>query len=253
MRLGRAFLDGIRGRGGTNMPTVEEGIQNSAEGIMLAVNYIADNGQNVTNVMQSEYAGVQLAQGVVTYEPTLNLMRRATNTKIRHSVTHLAAQFIPADVESSGDPDEFDAANQASTDQVHATLDNLVFNPRGEIGGALRAWADEANLRQAWQADPVQAAQSVRGFVTTLNDTGKMSTSIVPSDLYESLRRLTMVVELMTPQPVAGAPVVPNPTLEVLQQRLAGNNFLTQRTQGVAYQLPMQTASTVILAQYALH
>ena len=99
---------------------------------------------------------------------------------------------------------------------------------------------------------PDQAMQTVLGLVGTLNTTGNMRTTLTPNDLYETLRRLAMVVELMTPQPAAGAPAVPNPVLEGLQQRLNANAFLAQRTQPVHYQLPVQTAATVVLAQYAI-
>lgn len=212
------------------------------EGILMAVDNIAANGQNVQHVMQAPYGGVA-ADPATNYRPTVAVVRQ-DNTEVYHPQGDVTVPEARSGLSRAA----WDTSAQTAETTARLSLD-AILQHRINIGNALTQIADEAGLRAM---GPQQAMQAVLGLVGTLNTTGNMATTIKPSDLYDTVRRLAMVVELMQPQPPAGAQAQPNPVLEGLNQCLAANRFMAQRRQDVQYQLPTQTAATVMLAQYAI-
>ncbi|MBI3036484.1 hypothetical protein HYY73_01855 [Candidatus Woesearchaeota archaeon] len=227
-------------------PTVEQGIQSMAEGILIAVEHIAANGQNVTNVVNAPNWDVTLTQPV-DYQPTNGSVVKDRNTKIYHP----QQTVVVSEARSAFGSAAWDAAAHDSYTHAMHSLDGLVIQPRASIADALTRIADEAGLR-AMGAQ--QAMQTVQQLVGTLNTTGNMITTHRPDELYETLRLFTNLIELMKPQAAAGAQAqqAHQFLFADLQQRLTTNQFMTQRTQPVDYQLPAPTAAAVILAQYAI-
>ncbi|MBI2141391.1 hypothetical protein HYU16_03115 [Candidatus Woesearchaeota archaeon] len=224
---------------------VEDGINAMVEGILMAVDYIAANGQNVT-------APLQVAYGNVTANPATNYDARPAvvmenNTNVYNPNTDPVVIRAPRP-RSAFSKNAFATARQATKQNIQQQVDAL-DTEWGNLETTLEQITNEANLKAMGRQ---QAMQTVQRLVGTLNTTGNMRTTFSPAELYESVRRFASFVELMTPQPAAGALVVPNAVLEGLRQRLATNQFMAQRTQLVDYQLPVQTAATVMLAQYAI-
>lgn len=228
------------------VPTVEQGIQSMVEGIVMAVNYIAANGQNVTNPLQAAYGNV-VANPQTTYNPRPAVLRE-NNT----NVSNPQQTVVVPEARSAFGSTAWNTGAQTAEQQARRSLDQIL-QVRTNIGNALTELANEAGLRGLGVQ---QAMLRVQQLVTLLNTRdnagGNMVTTFVPSDLYESVRRFANFVELMTPQPAAGAQAAPNAVLEGLRLRLATNQFMEQRAQPFGYQLPVPTAATVVLAQYAI-
>lgn len=243
-RIGNAFNALVaQGQGqAPQAPTPEQGIQSMVEGLVMAVDYIAANGQNVTNPLHTAYGGVAAS-------PTTNYdARPAVVTEGSTSVSNPEQTVVVPEARSAFSAAAWNTAAQNAMTQAEQSLD-AILQQRTNIGDALVSIADQAQLRALGAQ---QAMQRVQQLVGTLNTTGNMITTVSPAEMYESVRRFASFIELMTPQPAAGAPVVPNAVLEGLRQRLATNQFMAQRIQPVGYQLPVQTAATVVLAQYAI-
>lgn len=231
-----------RGRRGQTRPTVEQGIQSMVEGLVMAVDYIAANGQNVTNLLQVAY-GYVAADPATNYDARPEVVREG-NTEVSNPEQNLV---VPG-ARSAFSAAAWDTAAQSAETLAGQSLD-AILRQRTDISHALVNIADQVQLRTSgFQL----AMQRVQHLVGTLNTTGSMRTTFSPAELYESVTRFANFVELMTPQPAAGVQAAPNAVLEGLRQRLATNQFMAHRVQPAQYQLPVQTAATVILAQYAI-
>ncbi|MBI2580430.1 hypothetical protein HYV85_01340 [Candidatus Woesearchaeota archaeon] len=227
-------------------PTVEQGIQAMVEGILMAVDHVAANGQNVTNVANAPYWNVTLPQPA-NYQPTNGSVVTEQNSEVYHP----QQTIIVPEARSAFSPAAWNTASQNAENTATQSLDTLVIQPRGSIADALTRIADEAGLRQMGAQ---QAMQTVQQLVGTLNATGNMRTTLRPNELYNTLRLFTNLIELMRPQAAVGAQAqqAHQFLFADLQQRLATNQFMAQRTQPVQYQLLAQTAAAVVLAQYAI-